>query len=256
MKKWLLALVAFVTFFSFGGWMTQNEAQAQEVEFELLGKLGGGSSYLGNKSLGDTEFNVLGGLDLTVLCRFDLGIGIGLNFNWTMLSQRMDETKLNYALEMRDREFTLQHPSFGVAFRYLIKDIFDVGLWLNYGFGSAKIDYRKDNANGRSNGMNEKVAQAYGLIDSNNRRANLKWDLQSFEIGIVGAFAWRLPAVPELSILVGLQMFLDASRMIASDQTLAEAVDMKGEHLDENSETTLGIMLVFGARYDLRFGDE
>lgn len=248
MKKWLLTLMAFVTFFSFGGLMSQNEAQAQEVEFELLGKLGGGSTYFKNASLGDSEFNILGGLQMTVLCRFDLGLAIGVNFNWSMINQRLDETQLNYALEWKDREVTVQHPSFGVAFRYILLDMLDLGLWVNYGFGSVAIDYRKGT-------MNETVASAYGLM-ANGRRSNLKWDLQSFEMGVMGEFAWHIPAVPELAILVGLQLYLDASRMLASDSTLSEARDMHNNKLDENSVTTIGFMVVFGARYDLRFGDE
>ena len=244
-KKWLWTLMALVCFFSLGSWMTQREAQAQEVQFELLGTLGAGSSILDNKALGDTEFNILGGLHFSTLFRFDVGVAIGLNFNWTMLNQRLDESKLTYALEIRDREFTLQHPSFGVTFRYLIKDIFDLGLWLNYGFGNAKIDFRKGS-------MNETVAEAYGLIH-NNRRANLKWDLQSFELGVSGYFAWDIPSLPELSIIVGLQGFFDVSRMRSSDSTLSDARDMSGKHLDENSVSTVGFMVVFGGRYNLKF---
>lgn len=245
MKKWLWTLMAFVSFFSLGSWMTQQEARAQEVQFELLGALGAGSSYLDNNALGSTEFNVVGGLHLSVLFRFDVGVGVGLNFNWKMLNQRVEESQLNYALEIRNREFTLQHPSFGVTFRYLIAKIFDVGLWLNYGFGSAKIDYKRGS-------MNTTVADAFGLI-SNGRRANLDWDLQSFEIGISGSFAWEIPSLPALSVLIGLEAFLDASRMMAADSTLSNARDMKGKHLDENSVTTLGLMLSFGARYDVGF---
>jgi hypothetical protein len=236
-----------VTIFSFGSLMTQKEAQAQQVEFELLGKFGAGNSYLDVSSLGVPEFNVLGGLQMSVLCRFDLGLAIGLNFNWTMLHQRIGETQLNYALEWRNREMTIQHPSFGVAFRYMIYDLFDIGLWLNYGFGSNEIEYKKGS-------QNDMVASAYGMM-ANNRRANLDWDLQSFEIGLAGIFSWRIPAVPELNVLVGLQLFLDASRMLAADSTLTEARDIHGNNLDENTLTTIGFMLVFGARYDLKFGD-
>ena len=94
MKKYFLTLLAFVLFFSFASMTTPQTAQAEEVQFELLGKLGGGNNSLEKESLGDPLFDVAGGLQLSAIFRFDMGVGVGINFNWTMLDQLMANSQL------------------------------------------------------------------------------------------------------------------------------------------------------------------
>ena len=241
MKKTLGMLLALVVFLTFGSFVMQHEAQAEEVQFELLGKVGGTSSTFDKASLGDPIFDVSGGLDFSVLFRFPVGVGIGLNLNWTMATQRLERTKLTYALEAKKREVVTQYPSIGLALRYQAGGIFDLGLWMNYGFGSVDIDY---------NNMNGAVASAFGL-----KNANLSWDLQTFELGIMGAFAYRIEKI-NLDVMFGLQAYIDFSRMLADDSTLENARDIHGRALDENSVYAGGFAVVFGARYDLIFGNK
>lgn len=236
MKKYFLTLLAFVMFFSFASMTAPQTAQAEEVQFELLGKLGGGNNALDKESLGDPTFDVAGGLQVSVLFRFDIGVGIGVNLNWTMLSQRLERTQLIYALETKSQEMITQHPSFGLALRYEVMDLVDLGLWLNYGFGSVEINYDK---------VHSTVASAYGL---NN--ANLDWDMQTFEMGLMAAFFYKITSI-NLDIMVGIQGYVDFSRMTAKDETLMNAKDIEGRELHTNAIYTGGFNIVFGARYDL-----
>lgn len=240
MKKCLWSVLAFLLFLPLCCLGMSTQAQAEQVQFELLGKLGGTSNTYKKSSLGDPIFDVSGGLTFSTLFRFDMGVGIGLNLNWTMIEQRMDETKLTYALEARERYTTFQLPSIGLAFRYEIASIADFGLWLNYGFGSDEIDYKS---------MNNNVATAFGL-----NRANLEWDLQSIEIGIMLAFMYKIKSI-NFDVVFGIQGFVDVSRMRASDSSLNQAEDISGRHLDENTVYTGGFHVVFGGRYDLFFGN-
>lgn len=234
-KKCLLTLFAFITFFSFSFAFEKPQAQAHEVEVELLGKLGAMSTYIDKESLGDPEFNVSGGLMLTGLFRFDAGFGVGLNFNWQMSEQRLDVSKLTYALNAHNRWMTVQNPSFGFTFRYAPSDIFDLALWLNYGFGSVDVDMDIE-AN--------PVADAFGLAN-----ANLNWNQQTFEIGLMAAFVWPIPNI-DLSVVIGLQLYADFSRMYADDRSLNEAIDLHGRYLDENEIYNVGFNVSFGLRYD------
>ena len=243
MKKCLLTLLAFATIF-ISGLGFNSQASAQAVEFELLGKLGGAGTYIDKESFGDSEFNVAGGLQASVLFRFKVGAAIGINFNWTMLSQDLDQSKLTYALKMKERILTTQYPSIGLSFRYAIKEIFDMGAWLNYGFGSAAIDYEK-------RAFDTTLGKAYNLVSPGGRIANFEWDMQTLEIGLMGAFVWTIPKVPELGVVVGLQLYADFSRLDRADSTLQDARDIHGRRLDENSIQTIGFNIVFGARYDL-----
>lgn len=243
MKKCFLTLLAFATIL-ISGFGFSSQASAQAVEFELLGKLGGGGTFIDKASLGDSEFNVAGGLQTSVLFRFKNGAAVGLNFNWTMLNQQLDQTKLTYALKMKDRSLTTQYPSIGITARYLAKEIIDLGVWMNYGFGSAAIDYDKK-------AFDKTLGKAYNLVSNSGRVANFDWDMQTLEIGLMGAFVWVIPSVPELSVVVGLQFYADFSRLDRADSTLQDARDINGRRLDENSIQTLGFNIVFGARYDL-----
>ena len=103
MKKCLWSLLAFLLFLPVCSLSLPSQAEAEQVQFELLGKLGGTSNTYKKSSLGDPIFDVSGGLTFSTLFRFDMGVGIGLNFNWTMIEQRMEETKLTYALEAHER---------------------------------------------------------------------------------------------------------------------------------------------------------
>ena len=161
-----------------------------------------------------------------------------------MLNQQLDQTKLTYALKMKDRSLTTQYPSIGLTARYLVKEIIDLGVWLNYGFGSAAIDYDKK-------AFDKTLGKAYNLVSNGGRVANFDWDMQTLEIGLMGAFVWTIPKVPELSVVVGLQFYADFSRLDRADSTLQDARDIHGRRLDENSMQTLGFNIVFGARYDL-----
>lgn len=229
-------------FLSFGMLSMPQEAQAEEVQFELLGKLGGTGDSVKKISLGDPKFEVSGGLEIAALFRFDMGIGVGLNFNWTMVKHRLDQTQLTYALEATNRKMVVQHPSVGLVLRYEMIDIVDLGLWMNYGFGHTDISYDSD--------WNEAAASSYGLND-----ANLKWQLQTFELGLMAAFMYKITSI-NLDVIVGLQGFVDFSRMVADDDTLKNARDIHGRHLDENSIYSGGFHIVFGARYDLIFGEK
>jgi len=137
-KKWLWTLLALAMVFPLSG-LVASQAQAEEVQFELLGRLGGTDNKMDKVSLGDPAFDVAGGLEIAALFRFEMGIGIGLNFNWTMSRPLLDQTKLTYALNARERQMTVQNPSIGLTLRYEMMDIVDFGLWMNYGFGSASI---------------------------------------------------------------------------------------------------------------------
>lgn len=240
MKKLLLTLLALFTFVSFSGLLMQQEAQAEEVQFELLGKLGGTSDNLEKISLGDPIFDVSGGLEMAVLFRFEMGVGVGLNFNWTMINHRLEQTKLTSALNAKEREMTVQHPSVGLVVRYEMMDLVDLGVWMNYGFGSVKNEYSR---------WEKPVAAAYGL-----QGANLEWDMQTFELGIMAAFMYKITKI-NLDVIVGLQGFVDFSRMLAEDSSLDNAMDIGGRHLDENKLYSVGFHVVFGARYDLVFGN-
>jgi len=239
-KKWLWTLLALAMFLPLSG-LASSDARAEEVQFELLGKLGGAGNSIDKISLGDPSFDVAGGLSLAAMFRFEMGIGIGLNFNWTMTVPLLDQTQLTYALDARKREMTIQHPSIGLVLRYQPMEQIDLGFWMNYGFGSASIDYDTRN-------MNNTVAEAYRLND-----AHLDWELQTFELGLMGAFVYKIKKV-NIDVLIGLQAFFDFSRMVASDDTLRDARDISGRHLEDNSINTAGFNIVFGARYDLVFG--
>lgn len=238
LKKIITALLTALTVFSMGLLFAPQKAHANAIQFELLGKLGGEGNFLDKLSLGDPEFNVAGGLQLDALFRFDMGIGIGLNFNWNMTQQRLNLSKLTYAMQARDRWLTVQYPSIGLMLRYQVNPMLDLGAWFNYGFGS--VDYDMDIEN-------PVAAQAFGL---NN--AKLEYDLQTFEMGIMAAFTWQVPDI-DLEIVIGGQLFADFSRMDADDRSLESARDIHGRRLDENNIYAIGFNVIFGARYDLYF---
>lgn len=238
MKQWILTLLACLLVFSCASVVT-SQAQAEEVQFEILGKLGGAGNFVDKVALGDPIFDVAGGLELAAMFRFDMGIGIGLNFNWTMTTPLLDDTQLTRALEVRDNEMTIQYPSIGITLRYEVLDLIDLGFWMNYAFGSVKINNRN---------MNETVAAAYRLDN-----ARLKWDLQTFEMGFMAAFMYKIRKI-NLDVLVGLQAFFDFGRMVPVDDSLMEARDIHNNELEENTLNTIGFNIVFGVRYDLIFG--
>lgn len=237
-KSWITWL-AFLAFFICGFHAHTSEARADNaVQFELLGKLGGMSNFIDKESFGDTQFDVAGGLAVSALFRFDMGVGIGLNFNWEMSKQRLELSQLTYALEARDRYATVQLPSFGFTFRYMMSPYFDAGFWINYGFGSLAEDMRVGNST---------VASAYGISN-----ANLKWNMQAVEVGIMGAFCWETP-LDNLFLVIGIQLYADFARLTAKDSSLDMARDVGGRRLDENGIDSIGFNIQFGVRYDLTF---
>lgn len=239
MKKFLLTSVAFLMVLVFLGLSNPKEAQAQ-LSLELLGKLGGASTYLTKESFGDSIFDVTGGLQFSPILRFEMGLGIGLNINWTMIEQRLKKNELTNELGVTDRWMTTQHPSFGLTMRYEIFEFLEAGIFLNYGFGSVKLDLQGVNSQ-------PNVAAKYGL-----NGANLKWSLQSFEIGFLTNFAWRIPNT-FFSVVLGMQFYMDFSRMYAADDSLSNSTDAKNRNVDENGINTFGFLFTFGGRYDFHF---
>ena len=246
MKKILLALLAFLTFAAYGlvghsriaAAETADHSGQSAVEFELLGKLGGMSNFIDKESFGDTQFDVSGGLMLTAMFRFDMGIGLGVNFNWEMSRQRLELSKLTYALQAQDRRGVVQLLSFGFTLHYATSKYFDTGFWINYGFGSyaAEMDI-----------MNQVAASAYNL-----QGANLKWDMQAVEFGLMGSFTWDLP-VDGLALVIGGQLFASFSRDFAVDSTLDNGQDERGRSVDDNHLHLVGFNIHFGIRYSYWF---
>ena len=237
MRKCFLTLLAFVMFFSLNAMTTTNTAQAEEVQFEVLGKLGGVSHTLSIDSMGDPIFDVAGGLQGSVIFRFAQGVGVGVNFNWTMSNQNLDETQLTYALKVKEPEMLTQHTSFGISLRYCMKNLIDFGFWINYGFGTATNRYE--------NIGNDIVAKAYGLYGN-----EFSWNMQSVELGLMAAFYYKITSI-NLDIMVGLQGYADFGRMESDAPELEQARDIFGNDLDENGISTGGFNIVFGVRYDL-----
>ncbi len=248
MKRCFLAFIAFLMAFGAFDLATSREAQAQ-VSVELVGKLGGEANFFDNEWLGDSKFDVSGGLRLSGLVRFANNFGVGLNFNWTMSDQRLQSGKgLPYELEdYSKREVVVQHPSFGVAFRYMFIDMVDLGLWFDYGFGSVKFDPVRpsEKTYAKAHEMNYCVdAHCANMLD-------LDYDLQTFEMGILAHARWYIPNTT-LAVIVGAEMFLDFSRMLADDSRMAMIFRGKRGY-DENSVNSFGFHFVFGMSYDFYF---
>lgn len=249
MKKSLLSFMALLVFFVSGliGRADVAEAQSYDhvgqsaVEVELLGKIGGMSNFIEKESFGDTQFDISGGLMVTALFRFDMGVGVGVNFNWEMSRQQLGVSKLTYALEARERVATVQTPSFGFTFHYASSKYFDMGMWINYGFGSYETDMVVHN---------EVAASAFNLTG-----ATLKWDMQAVEIGLSGAFTWDLP-VDGLALVFGAQIFANFARLMAVDSTLDNARDLHGRRVDKNHIDSVGFNIVFGVRYGYWFNND
>ena len=247
-KKSLLSFLALLIFLAYGlvGQSSIAEAKSHShvgksaVEVELLGKLGGMSNFIEKESFGDTQFDIAGGLMFNALFRFDMGVGVGLNFNWEMSRQRLELSKLTYALQARDRVATVQMPSCGFTLHYAPNRYFDSGFWINYGFGSYEAEM---------NVTNSVAASAFELTG-----ANLKWDMQAVEIGILGEFTWDLP-VDGLALVIGGQIYANFARLFADDSTLDNARDLHGRRVDENRIDSIGFNVVFGMRYSYWFNN-
>ena len=249
MKRIFLMTMAFLMALGAFDLATSREAQAQ-VSLELVGKLGGESNWVRDEWLGDSKFGVAGGLRFAALARFSNNFGVGLNFNWTMSNQRVDVKRMQLDLGDRNRrDVVVQHPSFGVTFRYLIINMIDVGIWANYGFGSIKYDGIKP-----AKGM-EQAALDWkyntGSLTSPNY-VDLNYDLQTFELGFLAQCAWYIPDTT-LAIIVGAEFFMNFSYMEASDTRMYD-VEYKGEgRKDENHLDSFGFGFVFGIGYDFYF---
>ncbi|MFA5624802.1 MAG: hypothetical protein WC966_07080 [Bradymonadales bacterium] len=227
MKRFILSLVGAALVFMLGGFGLAKEAQAQ-ISVEVLGKLGGVSTFIENERYGDSIFDVGGGLNFAGIVRFEQGFGIGLNLNWTMVDQRLKRAnplRMPGSERLTKREMVVQHPSFGVTARYFIADIFDLGLWLNYGFGNVKMKFSPSAELGPLN-----------LIES------FKWSAQSFDFGLIGQVAWLIPNT-DLSVLFGGHIFGVVSRLYADGTS----------QIEENSLFTMGFTINIGVRYDFYF---
>ena len=230
-----------------------NEAQAQ-LSFELLGKVGAGANWEGlyadkndptiTAFYGDSLIDVAGGLEFGVLLRFEMGFAVGLNFNWNMFSQYLDEVSA-YEIEVKEkkeepaqhyiidttdltkkqRRMTVQHPSIGLTLRYAFVDMFEVGIWVNYGFGSISMQFDTGKE---------------GIFFPEYNGESFDWDLQTFEFGLLAQLSWRIPSTT-LSVLVGAHVFCDYSRVLADDTSL----------IDESDLTTFGFTFNVGARFDI-----
>lgn len=226
MKRLSLPLIAALFALLLFGF-TSREAQAQ-ISVEVLGKLGGVSTYLDNERYGDSIFDVGGGLNFAGIMRFEKGFGVGLNLNWTMIDQRLKrakEDRMPGASALTKREMVTQHPSFGLTLRYFLFDIFDLGLWINYGFGNVKMKFSPSN-----------VLGPLATTES------FKWKAQSFDFGFIGQVAWLIPNT-DLSVLVGGHFFGVVSRLYADGTS----------QLEENSLFTIGFTINIGLRYDFFF---
>ena len=174
MKRFLVLVLTFLTAFCAFGLANSEEANAQ-VSLELVGKLGGASNYFDDDWLGDPRFSVSGGLKLAALVRFDVGFGVGLNFNWQMADQKLRYGGLQKELlDKHNRNVVVQHPSFGVTFRYLFIDMLGAGIWFNYGFGNVKFDSINFDE------KNTDITVPPGYLN----RPELKYQLQTFEIAV------------------------------------------------------------------------
>ena len=246
MKRFLLLFLAFFTAFGALNLATSRDAEAQ-VSLELVGKLGGTSNYFDDEWLGDTKFGVSGGLRFATLVRFANNFGVGLNLNWTMTDQKLQVKGLAEALGDDSRRYAVvQHPSFGITFRYLVIDMIDLGLWMNYGFGSVNFDPIEPTAE-----------HAQAALDMNYNvgtlRApeyvSLEYQLQTFELGLLAHCRWYVPNTT-LAIIVGAEFFMNFSSMESEDTRMHSVVYHNKKHLDENSTQSFGFQFVFGLGYD------
>ena len=167
-------------------------------------------------------------MNFATIMRFEQGFGIGLNLNWTMSNQRLKRastSRMPGADKLTTRNMTVQHPSFGITARYFIYDIFDFGLWLNYGFGNVKMKFAP--------------ASELGSLATTE---SFRWDAQSFDFGLIGQVAWLIPNT-DLSVLVGGHFFGVVSRLYADGTS----------QIEENSMFTIGFTINIGVRYDFYF---
>lgn len=265
MKRTFMLFIAFLMAFGAINLATSNDAQAQ-VSVELVGKLGGEANFFDNEWLGDTNFDVSGGLRLSGIVRFANNFGIGLNFNWTMSSQSVtSERKNDLPAELNDygnREAVIQHPSFGVMLRYLIIDMVDLGLWMNYGFGHVAFDpvvadtsMVMDPSTRTESQMYVNLAESIGYCRKESNATDC-WDLgyglQTFELGLLGHVRWYIPDTT-FAVIVGAEMFLNFSRMTADDSRLRSIQRGNKRGYDKNSMNSFGIQFVFGVGYDFYF---
>jgi len=245
-KRIFMLFLAFLAAFGAYDMATSREASAQ-VSVELVGKLGGESNYFDDEWLGDTKFGVSGGLRLSGLVRFANNVGVGLNFNWTMSEQRLKVKGLADALGDDSRRYvTIQHPSFGVNVRYMFLDMIDVGIWLNYAFGSADFDFVDPAADKEqaARDMNYDVGEK-----GHPNYVDTLFENQTFEFGILAHFRWYIPNTT-CAVIVGAEFFMDFSAMEADDTRMHTVRFNDKKHLDETSMQSYGIQFVFGAGYD------
>lgn len=267
-RSFFVIFAAFV-FFCLSAFSFAKDAQAQ-LSFELLGKIGAEANWEGvhvddnapsiSDYYGDSKIDLAGGLELGVLLRFEMGFAVGLNFNWNMSSQQLDEVinrevsyttgtgdkkhKYDFNIDtqqfgVKQREMTVQHPSIGVTFRYAFSELFEVGLWLNYGFGSIGIDFDRTNPHGEAPLSVFHTDHDKELAEI-ERLETFSWDLSTFEFGILAQVSWRIPSTT-FSVLFGGHIFVDYSRVIEDDRSLIHESDL----------TTFGFTFNVGARYDI-----
>lgn len=249
MKRIFLLSLAFLMAFCALDLATSREAEAQ-ISLELVGKLGGESNWVKDEWLGDSKFGVAGGLRFSALARFANNFGVGLNFNWTMSNQRLDVKRMQLDLGDRNRrDVVVQHPSFGVTFRYLLINMIDLGIWANYGFGSVKYDpirptdeHKQDALNWHYN-TNTPASPQY---------VDLAYDLQTFELGFLAQCSWYIPNTT-VAIIVGAEFFMNFSYMEATDTRMYDVAYKDEGRKDENHLDSFGFGFVFGVGYDFYF---
>lgn len=246
MKRYFLLFLAFLAGFCAIDMATSRDAEAQ-VSLELVGKLGGASNYFDDEWLGDTKFGVSGGLRFSGMVRFANNFGVGLNLNWTMADQKLQVKGLAEALGDDSRRYAvIQHPSFGITFRYLVIDMVDLGMWMNYGFGSVTFDQVEPTSEYAQDALD--MNYNVGTLRSPDY-VDLEYQFQTFELGLLAHCRWYVPNTT-LAIIVGAEFFMNFSSMESEDTRMHSVTYHEKKHLDENSSQSFGFQFVFGAGYD------
>lgn len=249
MKRIIMMTLAFLMALGALDMATSRDAEAQ-ISLELVGKLGGESNWVRDEWLGDSKFGVSGGLRFAALARFSNNFGVGLNFNWTMADQRLDVKRMQLDLGDRSRRnVVIQHPSFGVTFRYLLINMIDIGIWANYGFGSVKYDPIRPTDATKADAL----AWKYNTDSlTSPSYVDLNYDLQTFELGFLAHCSWYIPNTT-LAIIVGAEFFMNFSYMEASDTRMYDVKYKDEGYKDENHLDSFGFAFVFGVGYDFYF---
>ncbi len=143
--------------------VAEPQSASAQVSFEVAAKVGVASASIDNVAHGDPVFDVGGGFQAAALLRFVGGIGAGLNFNYFYDSHRMSGTD---GVANPAKSMSFSSPSVGIVARYRLMEAVEAGAWLNYAFGSSKVEFT-------GGGKTE-------------------WDIQGFELGAQIQLAYQM----------------------------------------------------------------